>query len=176
MYQQGGANMDFSNIREILLSNKGTIHIDERIDSEALKGGCRVLYCNQKYFPKGIERHGYWYSNGKYDGEMYSVYYSRFSHDWWINLYPENWTDKGYFTIMSDGRLTKSKGVELYEPTNIEDIEDLILDVIKQLYSFNIRHNVNLYSKDIEQLRTYLSKYQNEILDIGLNNIKESKA
>jgi hypothetical protein len=164
--------MDLQNVKEILLSTNDTIHIDVKINSKELQNGCMVLYCNNKWFPYGIEKHGYWYSNGKYDGQMYSIYYAKLTHDWWIDIYPKNWWHLSNFSyrIKSDGNCIKENSIYSF-PQDIEGISDLIINVIKQLYSFNIRHNTDFYNKDIEQLRLYLSDYINEILDIELKKI-----
>ena len=163
--------MDLTNIREVQLSNRNTIHIDERIDSEELKGGCRVLYCNNRYFPYGVAKYGYWYSNGEYDGQMYFAGYSRLSRDWWIDLYPKNWwrLHNYHYTINSSGNCFRSYDLHSI-PESLDNIQHLLMDIIMQLEQFSIRHSIDLYRRDIKQLRMYLNKYNNEILDIDLKN------
>lgn len=157
-----------SDVKEIVLSPDGTIHTN----SMDVVDGFRLIFSNLNYFPYSVEKQGYWHINKKYRGQMYSLYLSRLTNDWWINLFPRGWGNAKipYYTINPDNRCTKHYGLDKYT-TNLRDIEGLIFEVVEQLHGFDSRHNTNIYKEDIKLLRKRIDKEQNEILEMNLNRM-----
>lgn len=145
---------------ELLLDETGVLRNHYR----DCKGAIRMVYSDTyNVIDAGEILRGYWYVNGEYNGMLYTRAIPRNFSTERIKLY-----DRGAF---NNGRIYKFEDGKLYHNRNELDVkatEKILSDTIKQLVAFDIRHGTDIYSRDVEMLKSGIGKYILEILEMEL--------
>lgn len=146
--------------KELLLDENGIL----RNHFRDCKGAVRMVYTDTyNAADAGEILHGYWHSNGEYNGLMYTKAVSRNFGNVSVRLFSRGAFNNGKIFEFQDNKVYH-KGNQLDEKQS----EKILSDTIKQMVAFDIRHKTNVYQKAIEELKCGINKYMLEILEMDL--------